>query len=158
MRLFSLLIKPLKMMSILTKPNKQHLHNKWNVFDFSYKNSSLRTNYTTSVSRTFMCKLMSLLKSIFLESTTSLWNLLKVLRYGVFYFNLDKSTSTVPTKKIQKVIKGNKKIKEVKSLLQMGKRNLRQSSLELLVREPSTNNFLIKERTTDIAFVEHWAT
>ena len=37
----------------------------------------------------------------------SLRNLLKVPRYGLFYFPSDKSTSILSTKKITKVIKGD---------------------------------------------------
>ena len=38
----------------------------------------------------------------------SLRNLLKVPKYGLFYFASDKSTSIVPTKNIVKVVKGDK--------------------------------------------------
>ena len=39
----------------------------------------------------------------------SLRNMLKVPKYGLFYFASDKSTSIVPTKDIAKVVKGDKK-------------------------------------------------
>lgn len=38
----------------------------------------------------------------------SLRNLLKVPKYGLFYFASDKSTSIVPTKNIVKVVEGEK--------------------------------------------------
>ena len=41
----------------------------------------------------------------------SLRNQLKMPKYGLFYFESDKSTSIVPTKKITHVVKGDKKTK-----------------------------------------------
>ena len=38
-------------------------------------------------------------------------NQLKVPKYGLFYFESDKSTSIVPTKNITNVVKGDKKTK-----------------------------------------------
>ena len=54
----------------------------------------------------------------------SLRTLLKVPKYGLFYFQSDNSTSIVPTKKIKKVISGDNTSKGSKVILQYGKEEL----------------------------------
>ena len=54
----------------------------------------------------------------------SLRNLLKVPKYGLFYFDSDKSTSIVPTKNILTVMKGDNTTKGSEVIIKYGKEEL----------------------------------
>ena len=49
---------------------------------------------------------------------------LKVPKYGLFYFEVDKSTSIVPTKNIKRVLNGDRKSEGSKVVVQFGMEEL----------------------------------
>ena len=65
----------------------------------------------------------------------SLRNQLKMPKYGLFYFESDKSTSIVPTKKITHVVKGDKslaKLIQIKFVFCAARIKRNENSLKLI--------------------------
>lgn len=65
----------------------------------------------------------------------SLRNALKVPKNGLFYFEIDNSTSIVPTKNIKKVLSGDNKSAGSKVLVQYGKDELEAIIIEVSGKE-----------------------